>query len=608
MGVVLLGSWLSQPLPVLIRFSPAALLALSILRPFEGLLVVAGLGPMANALSAWCHSPFPGSRFLEQLVVAFVVGAAARGWRSGANSRVTAPAVLLAASAVASAIAVQPALLVQRAPEMSAWQQVGMLLAGDYFQLSTLWQPLLFCALTIEGLALAVTAERIVRANHDAARRTVLMALAGHAGVALLNVEQLVAAAVRSGDTLRALPRLFRDLRVSLFIDVNAAGSVFAMSGVSGLGLLSGSKRWGWAIAIMSSIIALGLWSAGSRAALLAISVTLAVMLCIEVWKRGRRARFIAALCIAILVPAGVWAAVFYESSRNAPVSQAVLVRRIMAETSFNMWRSHPVFGIGIGRFYEESTAFGASALRTSAGAAVDKENAHNYFLQILATEGLVGFASVLVLLATAVYPAIRAEYLAPLPLRRWLLAGIGAYLLTWLTGHPNLVPEAALAFWLLLGVLAALSPAAVATRLRNVLVVVAVIVLATAPFRAAHALRDVGLEHVGIGLSHWQPDLDGLRYRQAGQAFSLYIPADGTSVDLPVRRAPESPDPLVLEIRVEGRKLYDVLISGDAWQQIRLRLPVENRRYRRTDFSVSALGSGSIPTTALYVGKAVPR
>jgi hypothetical protein len=63
---------------------------------------------------------------------------------------------------------------------------------------------------------------------------------------------------------------------------------------------------------------------------------------------------------------------------------------------AFNMWRSSPVWGQGIGRFYEVSADFGAAELRTvTVGSGAGKENAHNSFLQILGEEGLTGLLAV---------------------------------------------------------------------------------------------------------------------------------------------------------------------------------------------------------------------
>jgi hypothetical protein len=278
-----------------------------------------------------------------------------------------------------------------------------------------------------------------------------------------------------------------------------------------------------------------------------------------------------------------------------------------MAETSFNMWRSAPIFGVGVGRYYEESGRFGAEALKTEVGFH-PKENAHNYFLQVLSTEGLVGLAALLLVLGVGIVPAWRAERLGSVSLRRWLLAGVAACLLTWLTGHPQLVPQAAFAFWLIFGVLAGLAPSPVRPSWRTPIALAAVLLLATAPFRAAYAVRHTDLEHVAVGLSLWQPEIDGLRYRQAGRSFALYLPADGRSVDLPLRRAPGAPDPLVVTITEGGRKLYEPIVSGDAWQQIRVQLPKSNRRFARVEFVVSGVAAASLPSPVLYVGKTQPR
>jgi hypothetical protein len=176
------------------------------------------------------------------------------------------------------------------------------------------------------------------------------------------------------------------------------------------------------------------------------------------------------------------------------------------------------------------------------------------------------------------------------------------AYLLTWLSGHPQLVPEASFAFWLVFGVLAGLTPPPAGPRWRAALVIAAALVLLTAPFRAASAIRQADLEHVAIGLSGWQPEIDGIRYRLAGRSFALYLPADGMAVDLPLRRARDAPDPLVVAISWNGRKLYEPLVSGEAWQQIRVQLPKTSQRFARVEVVVSPARSDGKPV--LLVGK----
>jgi len=596
-------SWLAQPLPLVVKLLPASLFVLSVVRPDHGLLVLAGLGPMANAIGTWFHSPLPGIRLLEQLILALVSGAGLRWWRGPDSTRLADPAALVAASAAASCIAVQPALLIQRMPEVTFWAHLRTLLQnGDYFVRSGLWDPLFFASLTIEGVALAVTAERIVRRVPASALGALRMAVAGHAGVAALNLQQVIGAAIRAGDAWRQLPRVVRDVRVSLFYDVNAAGSVFLLILLAGVGLLRTAARLRWEIAVVLLLIALGLWLAGSRAAFVALAATLVAMLSATAWKRAGTVRWIALAAIAGILIAGGLASILYPSARNVALGTASSTRRILMETSVNMWRSAPVFGVGIGRFYEESVHYGADALVTAAETAGVRENAHNNFLQVLATEGLVGLAALLITLGVVLVAALRTAGGAAGAQRRWLTAGIAGYLLTWLFGHPQLVPEAAFAFWMLLGVLAGMLPSPTYPRSRLALPLIAALVLVSAPFRAAAAIRQMDFEHVAIGVSPWQPALDGIRYRAAPVAFGLYLPADGTAVDLPLRRAPGAADPLAVAIILNGRKLYEPLVSGNAWQQIRVQLPKTNRRFARVEFEVSPPQSDGKPV--LLVGK----
>lgn len=601
-------SWLAQPLPLVVKLLPASLFVLSVVRPDHGLLVLAGLGPMANAIGTWFHSPLPGIRLLEQLILALVCGAGLRWWRVPDSTRLADPAALVAASAAASCIAVQPALLIQSTPDVPVWEHVRALLwHGDYFVRSGLWDPLFFASLTIEGVALAVTAERIVRRRRESAIGALRMAVVGHAGVALLNIQALVAAAVRSGETLRSLVRILRDVRISLFYDLNAAASVFLLMLLSGVGLLRATGRFAWGIALVLPVLGLGLWIAGSRAALLALAVILVGLLCLTAWRHGGARRFAAVGAIGAIVVGGVVGYLLYPSARNAALGPAAATRRIMFETSLNMWRAAPVFGIGVGRFYEESSKFGGEALRRELGFAAN-ENAHNNFLQVLASEGAVGLTALLIMLAIVIVPEARGERTTLVQPRYWLTAGVLAYLLTWFTGHPQLVPEASFAFWLMFGLLAGLTPAPAGAWWRVGLALAAVLVIFTAPFRAAYSIRQADLEYVGIGLSGWQPDIDGVRYRRAGRSFALFLPADGTAVDLPLRRAPDAPDPLVVAISVGERKLYEPVVSGDSWQLIRLRLPKTNRRFARVEFAVRPLDRRALRVPVLFVGKAVPK
>ena len=67
------------------------------------------------------------------------------------------------------------------------------------------------------------------------------------------------------------------------------------------------------------------------------------------------------------------------------------------------MIRSHPWLGLGIGRYYQASSMF----LNPQLAFAYGSENAHDYFLQLAAELGLLGFAA-LVHVAVRILRSVR--------------------------------------------------------------------------------------------------------------------------------------------------------------------------------------------------------
>ena len=128
-----------------------------------------------------------------------------------------------------------------------------------------------------------------------------------------------------------------------------------------------------------------------------------------------------------------------------------------------------------------------------------------------------------------------------------------------------------------------------------------------TATVSSRAAIRQAELEHMAVGLSHWQPEIDGFRYRLAGGSFALYLPADGTcrrSAAPALRRA--AADPLVVAISVTAGNSTSRWCRVTRWQQIRLQLPRKNRRFVLVEFDVSP--SRPDGARVLFVGKTEPR
>jgi len=598
-GAALFVSWQLTPVPIILKVLPMGLLVLSLVRPSAGLLVMAGLGPVIGGLGVVLASRFGATHAFEQLVLAVVIGAGLRMWRATVPLQLTEPALLLAAVAVASAIAVQPLMLLYQNPGASTVEQFRILLSGDYFDRGMIGQPLSFAVMTAEALAIAVVAERLVREDHALAPQVVRMTVVGHAGLALISILRVTGAALQTEHPLSSIVRLLREVRVSTYADVNAAGSVLAMVLLAGLGLVS-DVRSRWLTLTALPVIAVGLWLSGSRTALVALILGVLGLSILEAVQRRGRGRLLVVGALAGATAIGLWVGASYRGPRNVAASTAIGYREFMSHVAVDMWRSAPVLGVGIGRFWVESAKFGGPQRPYG----ILNENAHNNFLQALAEEGLVGLIALLVGLGTLFTAAFRA---VTSTFTRFLSAGIVVFVLTWLGGHPLLLAEAGFAFWLLAGVLSGLASPPSVGGWRKLLVLVAVAVLITGPVRADRAIRDADFEYVGAGVSGWRSELDGVRYREASATFQLYLPSDGTPVTLPLRRAPDAPDPLVITARVGKQSVAEVRLAGSVWLNVRIQLPKVNRRFELVNFTATGVDS-SAPSPLVLVGKTVVR
>jgi O-antigen ligase len=297
------------------------------------------------------------------------------------------------------------------------------------------------------------------------------------AGIGAFSILRLVTVSLKQPDAWAALARHIETIRISAaFPDPNAAGSYLAMClltavgvgvgtqiGLPGAGGGVGGRRLAllWLAAI--PVIASGLWLTGSRAAL--VAVVAASVLLIPVARRAprwlvRSAALAFVLALAVMLP-------FAAERLNPPkatgraLPRAFSIRVEMARTAGRMIASHPVFGVGVGAFFGRSAGYVTPAFREIA----PRENAHNNFLQVLAELGIVGFVPFVWVLGAVAWSVVRSWRAGQLPAAAvGGAAGLAAFVLTWLTGHPLLIFEVATAFWMVLGAVAALAITAIAS------------------------------------------------------------------------------------------------------------------------------------------------
>jgi O-antigen ligase len=594
-------------------FVPVVLLSLAgvaAARPAAGLMALGCLVPVATWIGRTWN---PSVAWPELLVVAFGAGYCVRAAvaKNDARDALNTP-LLLCTVVVAASLGVRIVVLYQilgaSALKLHLWQVATQ----DYFIGKGGFGDLDAAMRLLEGLLLFHAASKISRAGGRFAPRFVAVFVLAASVASTLNLWRLWQSALRFDSPIVTFLRYLATIRLNVhYGDVNAAGSYFAMALMPAVALTAASRRLVWMPSVV--LVAASLMLSGSRTALAATIVAAAVWLALWVGIRPSRRPGWTVAVAALSVAIGAGTLYYLAASRNlAPSSTALEIRTEFARSSFRMLATRPMFGVGAGQYPERSDSHSSPRLRELFRAR--NENAHNNFLQLLAEFGIVGFAIFLWFIGAAGLRCARAARGGGIAsLEAGLFAGLLAFVLSWLAGHPLLVDEPAFAFWLLFGTATGLSAHAAAVLGRiphRAGVLAAALSLAIAvsiPVRARQEVADANLEHRGIGLSGWQRDNDGRQYRFAGAQSTIFVPADADLITVPLRSLQPGME-LQVSLRLNGRLANLVRVPSDRWHEQRLLLPLQadGRRFHRLELLVGGAHAGD--AAVIMVGKVEPR
>ena len=595
-----LGSFPYAALSALVVFA-----GLAAWQPATALLILTTVLPVA----AWLGRRVTGEvAWAEALVLAFTAGYCARETISPRTSRdnLGTPIVLCAAVVLASLV-VQLLVDSWRFGTASVQANLSQLFTGEYLRITATGEPVDAAMRILESLVLFRAVSSLVRSDVTLAPMLVKSFVFGAAAAAAVNIARLWEGALRLSSPVTVFGRYFLTQRFNAhYGDLNAAGSYFVMALCPAVGVAwRYSRRW----ILAAVIVVAGLWIAGSRAAFVAGLVALMLPATIVAGRiSGVRVRRTAAVAagVVLVVVAVVLVRLLPERGNQRAPSTALEVRWELARTSFRILSAEPLFGAGIGRYYSRSGEFSSPRLLELFPPAIH-ENAHNNFMQILAELGIVGFAAVGWLLVTAAGSCARLIRAAPNdPLRWGIVVGLLAFAISWLGGHPLLIDEPAFAFWILLGIACGWDVPPPAAPRRAVQWVVSALLAAIAvsiPVRATHDRADFNLEHRGIGVSNWQDEVDGVRYRRAGSTSSVFIPSSHSTCTIPLRTLRPWTD-LKVQLWLDGRRADEVQVRSDRWLDLRLLLPQSQSgpRFHRLEFRVSDVPTDGTPV--LMIGK----
>lgn len=559
----------ASDLPALCAPAALVILATTLWHPRWGLALAAALAPAGVLLVT---AP---TRAAELFGWTFLAGCLLRVWRPLSASRwpraVTLPAAFYAVALVASWLTLT--IGESAGVALLAWPQFlfysvpleHLMLSSPEPETWTLLQSLTGIAVFVAAVVLARDDQRVVRVLAGAlAVSAAILALATLAEVARQWAEV--------GYGWWFLRRFVDGERFSLHLaDFNAAASLYALGGLAAAALAVSDqpRRFIWIGVILPMLPALAL--AGSLSALVAAAVGAAIVG--STWGVGRwqqtRRRVVTVTAIVVLAVAVSALLASRRGDGRATASEALRLRSQFLETSARMFASAPVLGVGVGRYFDRSAEFMPGPLREMYG----NENAHDYFAQQFAELGLVGGLLFLWLVAsplTSAWRRLRSSADGEGALLG-LFAGTSAYLLTSLTGHPLLVPEAALPFWAALGVVGGASAGVGETEVRPrhaAAAAVVLLVLCLGVGLAAVSSTRVQTPPPERGFHGFETDGQGQRFRWMTRHAVAYIPATPGIVTLQLRAPDDKPlvRPLIVEAAIAGRIVDRREIRAGAW------------------------------------------
>ena len=453
-------------------------------RPQHALVLLAAIAPLGQVGSRTLDSQMRGA---EALALAFLAGALVRGWtlrefRSRPSTRLETVAMIFGLI-VAASCAEQ--LWLRYAQTHEAWPFVRSVLAYAHSSYLTTFRGLgtIFNAmLLVEGVALMGYALAYARASPAFTRRIAIALVIGAVATTFLTFQHVVTALLQTGDASAWWFEFIVQRRWSAHLsDVNAAGSFFVMALFIAIGLAVTRRRpaAGWSAAAIA--LAAATWMTHSRTSFVAVGI-LACCLAAAL-TAGRAIGVRRAIAAAAVASTGVAAALWFTLPRDyfgVDAADAVTIRWLFLGTTWRMLLAHPVFGVGVGQYSLWSTQFSAPEMFNY----YLRENAHNNFAQIAGELGLTGaaaFVGVLVL-------ALRRRHAQDSPAETSSLSlrlGLAAFILTWLGGHPLLVPDVAYPFWIALGAASAASGFDRSARVSaGAIAVTFILLIVTAPFR----------------------------------------------------------------------------------------------------------------------------
>jgi O-antigen ligase len=602
LGVLLSSLFHSTNLTV--RLATFALCALSILRPQAGVLVAIAFVGLGSILA-----PLSGERTLradEAIVVVSLLGwcvsQVLRSFRPhagcGFRGLNVAPIALLGLTALCSTLVWMRVDQVRTAYLSTYLSIVWDSVSTEYFVRIDRFMELASVATMLESLALYLAVGSMCQEDRTFVNRALRMLIVGGAGLAALSVVRVTEIALRNPEAIAMLRATAPGLRISPLIpDYIAAAAYFALCWTVAMGVGLQRSRQHVIVLAASLLLLAGLFLTGSRSAIGAAGGGILVLayLALRDTKVLRPVRIIGLAVMALAVLAIAFPRLIGHDLTGTTAGESLKVRFELWKAGVRVLLAHPLFGVGLDRFFLYLDQFSTPQLKAMW---TGRLNPHNDFLRIAAELGLIGLS---LFLWTLVGSAVRIA-------RGWssgnlrlagLIGGLTAFLITMFISNPLMVRPTSYLFWLALGLAtgtaAAAAPSSDTSTIvqprvwwrRTLVPLCGCAIIASVPLRASHEIAGANLAGVTYGLYGWTAAPDGTASRVSGPTATIFVAADARMVEFSLSGTLPTGRPQNVEAFVDGRLANQVSV-GNQPQRLRIPLPKRTGRSHRIDLRVS--------------------
>ena len=256
------------------------------------------------------------------------------------------------------------------------------------------------------------------------------------------------------------------------------------------------------------------------------------------------------------------------------PLDQILKGRVELWWIAIDVFKHYPVFGYGLGSVPKRSLSVPYLIAYP--------ENTHNYFLQILAETGILGFLLFCAVIFVVFRIATRRIQFAKTDefvITYGLLFGLLAFLLTSQTGHPLLLLKLQLIFWGFIGILFVESNSDnnLTVRFPRIPFILLLVIL---PLLGISQIRSIlDSRHIPsyeYGYYAWETDIGRKTYRWTGKEAISIMEAHGNVLSFYLRNF--NPDvkkrPMLTSIYLNDELLETVTFSDTDWKQVKYLLP----------------------------------